>query len=397
MSGCDCDPLHHTSDEPVLLYRLVELHVRTRCIGARILEAERLERGLRSEAQSDAFGRVIVLGLHNTGREQHVFETLCQDVSVTLEEFHHTHDIWIEFIEQLRNPIEVPRSFDVHTYDAHHAPSLHPFITRPVPRTMICDIHVHLERFTSAELTDVFERAHAAGVTDIILNSLETTTFETATRITSSYAGPVRLHLAAGFYPLAGLEADVAAGFLEEAELDIQRNLSLLRERDGIVAIGEVGLDFTQTTEETRLRDEKLFEEVLVIARERDLPVIVHSRRAEERIIELLERHRDVKAVLHCFSGKKKLITRALERTRTWFSVPVIVEHSEQFQHLVEMVPESKLLSETDAPFLAPKGMDRSEPAHIARAIQTIARLKGLEPRDCELILYENARRLFRI
>lgn len=262
---------------------------------------------------------------------------------------------------------------------------------------MICDIHAHLERFTTEELGEVFERAHAAGVVDIIMNSLEPKTFERLSRIGSSYPGPVRLHLAAGFYPLAGLETGVREGFLSEAELDPERILSFLETATGIVAIGEVGLDFTDISDEDRERDEHLFERVLTIARERDLPVIIHSRRAEERVIEILESHPDVRAVLHCFSGKKRLVKRALERKKTYFSIPVIVEHSEQFQHLVEMVPESRLLTETDAPFLAPKGLDRSEPAHIARSIPVIARLKGLEVRDCELVLYENARRLFRL
>jgi TatD DNase family protein len=260
---------------------------------------------------------------------------------------------------------------------------------------MICDIHAHLERFTPEELIGVLERAHAAGVTDIIMNSLEPKTFAQLSAIRNSYDGPIRLHLAAGFYPLAGLEADVAAGFLPEAELDAERILGFLETARDIVAIGEVGLDFTETTDETRARDEALFERVLRIAEERDLPVIIHSRRAEARVIELLEAHPNVRAVLHCFSGKHKLIERALERPKTWFSVPVIVEHSEQFQKLVETVPGSKLLTETDAPFLAPKGADHSEPAHIARSIPIIAQLKGLEERDCELILYENARKLF--
>ena len=260
---------------------------------------------------------------------------------------------------------------------------------------MLCDIHAHLERFGSDELAHVFERAYMAGVTDIIMNSLEPRTFAALERIRTSYRGPIRLHLAAGFYPLSGLEADVAAGFLEDAELDSERILRFLETTDGIVAIGEVGLDFTDTSEATRLRDEALFEQVLVIAQRRDLPVIIHSRRAEARVIELIEAYPDVRCVLHCFSGKHKLIGRALERPKTWFSVPVIVEHSEQFQKLVQTVPESKLLTETDAPFLAPKGADHSEPADIARAMRTIARIRGLEERDCELILYENARKLF--
>ena len=340
---------------------------------------------------------MVILDLESARCEEHVLEAIGQDASVAFEEFHQTHNIGIEFVEERTDTIEVTRPLDIHAHDTHRISSPHPFIIGSVPNPMICDIHAHLERFEPNELGEVLERASAAGVRDVILNSLERTTFEQLERIKSSYAGAVRLHLAAGFYPLSGLEADLDAGFLEAAELDVERNLAFLEKTKGIVAIGEIGLDFTEGTAESHERDERIFERVLEIARKRDLPVIIHSRRAETRIIEILEAHPDVRAVLHCFTGKKKLVARALERKKTWFSIPVIVEHAEQFQNLVRVVSESRLLTETDAPFLAPKDEDHSEPAHIARTIPIIARLKGLEVRDAELILYENARKLFRL
>lgn len=261
---------------------------------------------------------------------------------------------------------------------------------------MICDVHAHLDLFSEAELAAALERAHAAGVTDIVANSLERVTYEKTITLRDRYEGPVRIRMAAGFYPLSGLEADVKAGILEDADLDPERGLAFIEAHaDGIVAIGEAGLDFVDADEASRARDVAIFERVLELAERLEKPVVIHSRKAERETIELLEAHPDVVAVLHCFSGKLKLAKRALERPRTFFSIPVIVEHAEQFQRLVETVPERRLLTETDAPFLAPRDAERSGPAHIARSIATIARLRGLDPRETENVLYENARRVF--
>lgn len=261
---------------------------------------------------------------------------------------------------------------------------------------MICDIHAHLERFDSVELERVLERAAAAGVTDIIMNSLEPKSFMRAEAIKRAYRGKIRLHLAAGFYPLSGLEADMREGLLSDAELDPDVALTFIESRaSDIVAIGEVGLDFVGIEDAARERDEAILIRVLELAQRLEQPVIIHSRRAEERVIEILESYPNVRAVLHCFTGKKKLLVQALERKKTYFSIPVIVEHAEQFQQLVEMVPDSRLLTETDAPFLSPKDADHSEPAQIVRSIREIARIKKLDERECELMLYMNARRVF--
>lgn len=261
---------------------------------------------------------------------------------------------------------------------------------------MICDVHAHLDLYSDAEIEGVLERAHAAGVTDIVANSLERTTYEKTAALAKRYEGPVRIRLAAGLYPIAGLEADVRAGVLTDVELEPERTLAFIEANAAeIVAIGEVGLDFTDADDAQRARDIAILERVLELAQRLAKPVIVHSRRAERETIEILEAHPAVPAVLHCFSGKLALAKRALERNATFFSIPVIVEHAEQFQRLVEQVPERRLLTETDAPFLPPRDAQRSEPAHLARSIATIARLRGLDEHEAENILYENARRLF--
>lgn len=107
MRRCDRNASYHSSDEPVLLYRFVEFHVLAGSVRTRILEAERLERLLRGEAQANTSDRMIILSLENARCEQRVLEPLGEDRTVAFEELHHTHDIRIEFVEKFRNTIEV--------------------------------------------------------------------------------------------------------------------------------------------------------------------------------------------------------------------------------------------------------------------------------------------------
>jgi TatD DNase family protein len=97
--------------------------------------------------------------------------------------------------------------------------------------------------------------------------------------------------------------------------------------------------------------------------------------------------------VLHCFSGKKKFIRRATELGYV-FSVPTNIKKSQHFQMLVEMVPLSQILTETDAPYLSPVGFP-NEPANVRYTIQKIAEIKEMDAVEVANIIYQNFQRLF--
>ena len=170
--------------------------------------------------------------------------------------------------------------------------------------------------------------------------------------------------------------------------------ISYLKEHaDDFVAIGEVGLD-RYNTEDPKLWElqEQRFKALIELGIELDKPLIMHTRKAEERVIQILEHYVQQtgfkKFDLHCFSGKKKLIPR-IKALGIYCSIPLIVLNTQSFQLLVEELPMRQLLVETDSPFLNPS-KERNSPLNIPQIYAKIAEIKGLDVKEVEHIVYRN-------
>ena len=122
--------------------------------------------------------------------------------------------------------------------------------------------------------------------------------------------------------------------------------------------------------------------------------MIIHSRKAEKEVLDVLEEMHAKKVILHCFTGKLKLVERAGKLGYT-FSIPPIIHHAQQFQELVKKISITKLLTETDAPFLSPKKGERNEPAYVSITVQKIAEIKGMDVKEVEHSIYQNYQGLF--
>ena len=123
-------------------------------------------------------------------------------------------------------------------------------------------------------------------------------------------------------------------------------------------------------------------------------PIIIHSRKAEQDVIDILENLDAKKVVLHCFSGKLKLIKRAAE-LGYYFSIPTNITHSQHFQKLAELVDINKILTETDAPYLSPYKNRRNEPSFITEAIKKIAEIKNISINEIANNIFMNYQNLF--
>jgi TatD DNase family protein len=154
------------------------------------------------------------------------------------------------------------------------------------------------------------------------------------------------------------------------------------------VAIGEVGLDFYWS--KTRTRQINQFKKMLELAVELGKPVIVHSRRAEKEVVEVLKGY-DLKIVMHAFTGSNKLVKECVDRNY-FFSVPGIVLRSEQTQGVVKLVPVEQLLTESDSPYLGPVAGEKNSPLSIPLVVKKISEIKG---EDCEKKLLGNAKAIF--
>ncbi len=159
---------------------------------------------------------------------------------------------------------------------------------------------------------------------------------------------------------------------------------------DAAFAIGEIGLDYYHKDFDKDLQ-EKFFEKQIEIALNKQKPVIIHSRKAEARCIEITATYHSLKGIYHSFTGEKHLIKRILDQG-FYISFNGMIFKSTNTAELVQYVPINKLLVETDAPYLTPppqKG--RNEPAYIVHTFKRIASIKKIDIDHLKEIVFKNS------
>ena len=164
-----------------------------------------------------------------------------------------------------------------------------------------------------------------------------------------------------------------------------------------VIAIGECGLDYHYDKSDRTAQRER-FKAHIAAARETGLPLVVHSRDAEEDTAAMLREAQGVTGVLHCFTGTRWLAERGLE-LGFYVSLSGIVtfKNAKELQEVARMIPADRLLVETDAPFLAPvpnRGKT-CEPAFVADTAAFLAELRGEAPEELAARTTANFFRLF--
>jgi len=167
-----------------------------------------------------------------------------------------------------------------------------------------------------------------------------------------------------------------------------------------IIAIGEIGLDF-HYDHSSRAAQREVFRQQVRLARRVGLPVIVHTREADDETAALLEEEGvgEVGGVIHCFTSGRVLAERVLALGLfISFSGIIAFPRTEPIRDVARWVPAERLLVETDAPFLAPpphRGK-RNEPAFVVEVARKVAELRGTSLEDLGRVVSENFRRVFR-
>lgn len=244
---------------------------------------------------------------------------------------------------------------------------------------MLADIHCHLD-FPDFEkdLDSVIGRAEKAGVVSIVSAGINPGSNRKTLEIAKKY--PL-VKAALGIYP---------SDALKMKDSDIDSEIGFIRESKPF-AIGEVGLDRTYPEME---RQKKILEKLIMLAKELDIPLIVHSRKAEKEVFDILSSMNAEKVIVHCFMGKLSTAKKIMEKG--WMlSVPCIVETSSQFQEMVKAINATHLLTETDAPFLSAVKGRRNEPAFVKESIVKIAEIKGVSAEEIEKMVFMNYQKLF--
>lgn len=262
----------------------------------------------------------------------------------------------------------------------------------------LIDIHAHLDhaRFKH-DLDEVIDRARKSGVKAIITSGVNSRTNRLVLEIQKRYADIVKVSF--GIYPLDALAEEIklgeADGFVRDIEgFNLDKELEFIEEnKEKCVAIGECGLDYNYVTEKKEEQKEVL-KKIIKLVEKIDKPIILHTRKAEQDVLDIVEKSKIKKVILHCFSGRKSLIKRAVD-LGYFFSVPPIITRLQHFQTLVNLVPIEQLLTETDAPYLSPVAGERNEPANVSFTIKEIAKIKNLSEEEVAEIIFSNAKKLF--
>ena len=254
---------------------------------------------------------------------------------------------------------------------------------------MLFDTHVnlHAEQFAH-DLQDVLLRARAAGVTRMVTICDRLDRYPAVKAIAAANDD---IHCTVGVHPHYAKDFwSLQAGTLVEEARDAK-----------VVGIGETGLDQHYGYSDIVLQ-ERSFIEHIAAARETQLPLVVHTREADDLTGDILEREYRRGAfpiLMHCYTSGERLAMRAMD-LGAWFSVSGILsfKNATDVRGVISKIPLHKLILETDCPYLAPiphRGL-RNEPAYVADVCRAFAAHRGLEVEDAARLTTENALALFR-
>ncbi len=251
---------------------------------------------------------------------------------------------------------------------------------------MLFDTHCHLDtQVFDADRDAVFARAHAAGVTRFLNPAYD---LESSRRAVALAQARADVAAAVGVHP------NESAAF-DGSDLETLRGLSA---EHGVAAIGEIGLDYHWRTVPPELQ-KIAFLRQLELARERRLPVIIHSREAMDDTLDILQREFSGGAlVLHSFAGDVAQLMRALDLGfYIGISGPVTYPNAVQTREVVRKVPLDRLILETDAPYLSPQRYrgKRNEPAYVRLVAEKVADVRDMMMADVAARTTANAARLF--
>ena len=254
---------------------------------------------------------------------------------------------------------------------------------------MLFDTHAHMDdRAFDADRSALLETALPQAGVQLLMNpgcSLESS--RAASRLSQSYD---YIYSAVGSHPDAADEVN-------DAVLDAYR--AMCRENPKIKAVGEIGLDY-HYEDIPRDIQQRAFLAQMELARELELPVIVHEREAHQDGMRIVTEFPQVTGVFHCFSGSAEMARWLV--SRGWyvgFTGVLTFKNARRALEAAAAVPRDRVVIETDCPYMSPEPFRgrRNDPTRLYRMAEALAAIWNITPEEAQALTFENGKRLYRI
>lgn len=257
---------------------------------------------------------------------------------------------------------------------------------------MYIDVHCHLtggEYEGLGGVSGVLARAKENGVGLVICSGFDLTSSIIAKELSERYA---EVYFCAGFHPS---ELDKYS----EGDLD---EIAKLCHHEKCVAVGEIGLDYHFEDNPSPQTQRELFIRQLILADEMGLPVVLHSRDAAQETLELLKENKTLLkkgGLMHCYSYSPEMTKDFLDLGLHFsFGGPSTFKNAKKVWECVQRIPATRILSETDCPYLTPvpyRGVFPNEPKNIKHIVQNMATLRSENEEELKKQILQNAKTLF--
>lgn len=253
---------------------------------------------------------------------------------------------------------------------------------------MLFDTHTHInvEQFYNEEEATI-QRAIENGVSHMAVVGFDRPTIEKSLHFSQQYE---HIYSVLGWHPVE------AGNYTTAIERKLQEEWLIQKK---VVALGEIGLDYHWMADEPVVQ-EKVFRRQIAIAREMQLPIVIHTRDAMEDTYRILQSEKFDGGIMHSFSGTIEDMHRFLD-LGMYISLSGVVtfKKSIDLHEVAKVVPFDKLIIETDAPYLSPvpKRGKRNEPAYVRYVAEYIAQLRGVSFEELAKRTMDNAKKVFRL
>lgn len=251
------------------------------------------------------------------------------------------------------------------------------------------DSHTHLDFAEFDEDRDaVLERARSNHVSDIIISATTAKRWPLISELACEICSP-KCHAAYGLHPM----------FMDQHKDEDITALKNILAQQKAVAVAEIGLDFFIPKPDIDAQT-KLFVAQLHIARQMNLPVIIHARKSQDIVLKYLRRFPDLRGSMHSFSGSEQQARQFIDLGfYLGFGGPITYTRATRLRKLVKKLPLEAMLIETDSPDQSDSehSGERNEPSYLPNVAQTIADLRKISLEEVARVTTKNAKKLFKI